>query len=248
MSRALSWLAAMILTAAPTSAFAVQILDAIDAESLVARISDHDPNRIRIAGGFITMAVGPQNGRIAIETDDKQGQIFVRLSAAAQEAESDKAFTMFLTDAEGRDYTLLLKPADISGESLIIRPRADRVQPRRPVGITAREERLKRLVRAMAMDDVPRRCTLSEESRRAPLWKGTDFRMERAMRCGDFAVERYTLTNTSGVEIRLAEQELYGDDIAAVSVERMHLNHAGVISLDPGRSTMVIIVRESPHG
>jgi len=236
----------MIMTAAPASAWAVQILDANGAGSLAARISNHDPNRIRIAGGFISMAVGPRNGRIAIETNDKQGQIFVRLNENAPG--KNKAFTLFLTDAKGRDYTLLLKPANISGESLIIRPRPDRAQSKRPVGVERREARLKRLVRAMAMDNVPRRCTLSEESRRAPLWKGTDFSMERSMQCGDFSVERYRLSNTSDKEIRLAEQELYGDGIAAVSVERMHLNHAGVISLEPGRSTMVIIVRESRHG
>jgi conjugal transfer pilus assembly protein TraK len=238
----------MMMAVTPASAWAVQILDADEDVSLAARISNHDPNRIRIAGGFITMAVGPQNGRITIETDDKQGQIFVRLNAAAQETERNKAFTLFLTDAKGIGYTLLLKPADISGESLIIRPRPGSAAARRPVGITAREERLKHLVRAMAMDDIPHRCTFTEESRRAPLWQGTDFRMERSMQCGDFSVERYRLTNTNDTEIHLAEQELYGDDIAAVSVERMHLNHAGVISLDPGSSTMVIIVREFHHG
>lgn len=245
MSRALRLLAAMILTAAPTSAFAVQILDAIDAESLVARISDHDPNRIRIAGGFITAAVGPQNGRIAIETDDKQGQIFVRVNENAPD--KHKAFTLFLTDAEGRDYTLLLKPADISGESLIIRPRADRVQARRPVGITAREARLKRLVRAMALDDVPRRCRLSEADKRVPLWKGADFHLLRIMHCGDFEVERYRLTNTGDKPIRIAEQELYSNGVAAVSVERMHLNTEGIVSIPPSNSTMVIIVRESAN-
>jgi len=246
MSRAFRLLAIMIMMAAPASAWAVQILDAGEDVSLAARISNHDPNRIRIAGGFISMAVGPRNGRIAIETNDKQGQIFVRLNENAPG--KNKAFTLFLTDAKGRDYTLLLKPANISGESLIIRPSPNRMAARHPVGVERREARIKRLVRVMAMDDVPRRCELSEKSHSVPLWRGTDFSMERSMQCGAFSVARYRLTNTSDKEIRLAEQELYGDGIAAVSVERMRLNPAGVISLDPGQSTMVIIVRESHHG
>ncbi|MDX8401652.1 MAG: type-F conjugative transfer system secretin TraK [Mariprofundaceae bacterium] len=235
----------MILTAAPTSAFAVQILDAADSDSLVARISDHDPNRIRIAGGFITTAVGPQSGRIAIETDDKRGQIFVRVNENAPD--KHKAFTLFLTDAEGRDYTLLLKPVRIAGQSILIRARAKPLKTKRPVASERRASAIKELVRAMALDDVPRRCQLAEVDKRVPLWMGTDFHLMRVMRCGDFDVERYQLENTSDKEIRMAEQELYADGVAAVSVERMHLNADGVVSIPPGNATMVIIVREANH-
>ncbi|KON46656.1 hypothetical protein AL013_12185 [Mariprofundus ferrooxydans] len=238
-------MAAMILTAAPTSAFAIQILDAADSDSLVARISDHDPNRIRIAGGFITMAVGPRSGRIAIETDDKRGQIFVRVNENVPD--KHKAFTLFLTDAEGRDYTLLLKPARISGQSLVIRPRRQRPQVSNPAGVEKREARIKRLVRAMALGDVPRHCEISETDKRVPLWKGTNFHLNRVMRCGDFNVERYRLANSGDKVIRMAEQELYSNGVAAVSVERMHLNAEGAVSIPPGNATMVIIVREVGH-
>ncbi len=243
MSRALRLLAVMVMTATPASAFAVQVLDAAGAGSLAARISDHDPNRIRIAGGFIMTAVGPRNGRIAVEADDKRGQIFVRVNENAPD--KHKAFTLFLTDARGRDYTLLLKPANIAGQSLVIRPRTEGPKARRPVATERRESTIKKLVRAMALDDVPRRCRLSETDKRVPLWKGTDFHLNRVMHCGDFDVERYRLANTGDEPIRMAEQELYAIGVAAVSVERMHLDRAGTVSIPPGNATMVIIVREA---
>lgn len=214
----------------------------------MANLSRSDPNRIRIAGDFITMAVGPEDGRIAIEKDEKQGQIFVRMNPG-QGVDRDKAFTMFLTDSKGRDYTLLLKPSSMGGQAIIVRPRtAAQIDPRRPVGVSGREATLKQLVRAAATDDVPRRCEVVEEAREVRLWEGASMRLDRSMRCAEFDVERYTLTNTSDKPSRMAEQELYGRGVAGVAVERLYLSPAGVISLDPGKSTMVIVVRSASHG
>jgi len=246
MLRVLSLL--ILITAAPVSALAVKVLDADLSDSLTARISDHDPNRIRIADGYIATAVGPRNGRIAIETNDKQGEIFIRINE--NDPGKDKAFTLFLTDAHGRDYNLLLKPRNIAGKSImIIRSHTHRPAPktRNPVGVSVRSERIKRLIRQMALNEPAHRCTASAKDRRVPLWKGTDFRLRRTLKCGDFTVDRYRLTNTGGAEMRVAEQELYADGVAAVAVERLRLNQSGVVSLASGASTAVIIVRESDH-
>jgi len=245
MSRVSILLAIILMTAAPVSAFAVTILDADISNSLIARISDHDPNRIRIQNGYIATAVGPRNGRIAIETNDKQGEIFIRINA--KDPDKNKAFTLFITDAHGRDYNLLLKPRNVAGKSIIIiRSHSSRTTgPRkRPVGVSLRESRIKRLVRDMAMGDAAHRCTAENKDRKTLLWKGTGFRLNRSMQCGDFSLDRYTLTNTSHAEMRLAEQEFYSEGVAAISIARMHLAHGGVVSMDPGQSTTVIIVRD----
>ncbi len=246
MSRVLSLLALTLIMAAPVNAFAVTILDADLSDSLLARISDHDPNRIRIADGYIASAVGPKNGRIAIETNDKQGEIFIRINA--NDPDKDKAFTLFLTDAHGRDYNLLLKPRAIAGKSImIIRSHTSRLtgKHKRPVGISIRESRIKRLVRDMAMGNDTHRCTAKSEDRKTLLWQGTDFRLRRTIKCGDFSGERYTLTNISHNGIRIAEQELYSEGVAAISVARMHLRAGSIVSLDPGKSTTVIIIRDA---
>lgn len=239
---------AVTLLAAPTSVPAVQLLDADGGEELVAKISRDDPNRIRIAGEFITMAVGPEDGRIAIEKDEKQGQIFVRMNTA-QGIDREKAFTLFLTDSKGRGYTMLMKPEAITGQAIVVRQRtAGRIDAKRPVGISARESSMKVLVRAAAMDNVPRRCEIVEEAREVTLWEGASMRLDRSLHCAEFTVERYTLTNSSDKPSWMAEQELYEPGVAGVAVERLFLNPAGVISLDPGQSTMVIIVRNASHG
>lgn len=248
MLRVSSLLLIALITVAPISAYAVKILDADLSDPMVARISDHDPNRIRISDGYIATAVGPRNGRIAIETNDKQGELFIRINA--KDPEKDKAFTLFLTDAHGRDYNLLLKPRNIAGKSIVIiashtKKVADKVSTR-PVGISIRTRRIKRLIRAMASGEAPRRCTISVKNRRLPLWKGTVFQLLRTAACGDFNVDSYRLTNTGGAEIRLAEQELYRDGVAAVAVEKLHLNKSGVVSLARGVSTKIIIVRAAP--
>jgi len=241
----LSLLILILTAAAPANALAVTIIDADTSESMNVRISDHDPNRIRIADGYIATAVGPRNGRIAIEKDDKQGELFIRINA--NDPDKDKAFTLFLTDAEGRDYNILLRPANVTGKSIMVIRSHTRRQSdpgKRPIGVSAREARIKQLVRGIARGNAPHRCSIEDKDIKTLLWKGTDYRLRQTMQCGAFSVMRYLLINTSDKEIRLAEQEFYDDGVAAVSVARLHLNRAGAISLPPGKSTVVIIVRE----
>ena len=233
------WITVAIWCVSAGAAYAAQTAQVLDVAApeldvLLVRVSDHDVNRFRISGARIVSAVVQKSPLVGVDKDEATGQIFLRL-VRAPDGSRAKPFTMYLTDDKGRSYTLRVIPKSIPGQSVIIRPREVRRDRKRPVGVEARVGRIKRLVRAAALGDVPRRCSYEETGRRIPWWPGTRMREEARWDCGAWSVWRYRLANTGKGEMRLDERWFYHDGVVAVAVDR-HV-------VMPGEATAVYVIR-----
>jgi len=232
----------IMLSSFSCEAHAAQILNVInpDTDLLTASISNYDSNRVRISGGYISSAAGPNNGVVSIETEDKQGQVFIRVN------NSSKPFTLFLTSEAGKNYSVLLKPRAMPGQSIIIKPRFEvKHSNQRPIGTTQRVSRIKRIIKSIANDDIPTHCELKEKSITVPWWDKTLFQLFQQLDCGDWIADKYLLTNQNKSELTITEQEFFHDGVIAVSIEHPYLS--GVISIKSHESTPIWLIRDKHH-
>jgi len=211
-----------------------------DTDTLRAKISSFDSNRISISGDYITTAAGPNNGVVSIEKDEKQGQIFVRVE------HSSKPFTLFLTTDTGKNYSIILIPHAMPGQSIIIKPKFEtRVVKTKPIAVSQRVARIKKLMKSIANGDVPNRCELKHESINVPWWDGTSFKLNKQFYCGEWIIDQYQLTNQSQKEITITEQEFFHDGVVSVSMNHPHASN--VMSLQSHESTIIWLIRDEHH-
>jgi conjugal transfer pilus assembly protein TraK len=136
---------------------------------------------------------------------------------------------LFRSDNAGRTYTLILTPADIPAETVMLKPRGqnrpdaaqwERSQPY--------PQTLKRLLVQMARDSIPEGYEVVERGVLVPLWQEALFRLDREYRGDAFTAEVYTLTNRSGMEMVMEEREFFRPGVVAVAIEKSVLAPAAV--------------------
>lgn len=224
----------LLLLAAGLEAGAVQIVEAVDGQSIAVKLSGRDWNRLGMAdGNRIEVVRGPEE-RFQSQEDAARGQVYVRPLGGPS------SFSLFVTDADGATYTLLVAPTDMPAETVLIRPQNSTLAPPEAhAGASVPHvARIKALMRSLATDAVPEGYGADLARREVPLWR--EARLVRtASYQGDLAGEVYELTNVSGEEMRLDERELgaLAGNILAVAIAR----HA----LPPGGTTRVYLVREA---
>lgn len=148
---------------------AAQVLPVADGESVSAEASIEELTRFSMAaGGRISRIWGPDD-RFTLEPDKDSGQVFMRLLD-----ERTDPFSVFVKDATGATYTVLIQPAAMPADSVVLQAQGgkdsaseptlrDVQQYAPPTNGSGREynwiSTAKRLVRAMAMNtlsvDVP---------------------------------------------------------------------------------------------
>lgn len=224
------WLLLLTL-AASTPALALQVIDARDGETVLARISRQEVTRITLAGERIRKVTG-NAGEFVLEKDEEQGEIFIRPVSP----ESTKPINLFVS-SERSTIGLLLQPLDTPSDTIVIREAA---HPMRAPARTGQSERhvrtLKSLLLVMAEDTQPEDLEVREASRRLALWPGAALTLERQWLGRDRVGERYSLTNTGTSSFHLTEPDLYQHGVIAVSIERT--------TLAPGASTPLFVIRE----
>ncbi|RMF24961.1 MAG: hypothetical protein D6760_02205 [Deltaproteobacteria bacterium] len=232
--RGLGAMAVLCVAAHAWAAQSAQVLDvrAPDLDVLVARASDHDVNRIKVVGARIVTAVAKKTPEIGVDKDDATGQIFLRI-ARRPDGSRPNPFTLYLVDDRGRSYTLRIVPRGIPGQTILVRP-ARRAPAERPRA-EPRVLRIKKLIKAAALGDVPRRCDYVETGRTEPWWPGTSLREVARWDCGAWSVWRYRLANVGSGPMRLDERWFYHDGVVAVAVD--------VHRLRPGQATAVYVIR-----
>lgn len=220
-----------LLLLASNSASALQVLDGVDGQVLLAKISAKEPTRIAISNGRIKQFVGNE-GDLVIQKDTSNGQIFVHPASM-----TGKPVNLFVTDDKGATYTLLLQPVDIPAETILLRDKQAQMNTLSQVERAGSYDRvLKGMVLVMATDDVPPDVEVKDVDRDIALWREARFTQLKTYLGRDLVGEKYRLTNVSAKPMVIAEQELYRKGVLAVSVEKT--------SLDPNESTNVFIVRE----
>lgn len=236
-------LLALALALSGGAAQALVTLELQDSASATARIAIKDPTRIRVEGARITDVIGaevqsPENpaGRLAIRAEEHRGEVFVQPLDAAMPATS-----LFIV-TEQATYTLVLAPASIPADTILIRDSrmglAAGVQGEGLGRLPNYEKALVMLLRSVASDAVPPALRVIERNTPVALWNEAEFTLLREyVGHPRWQVDAFLLTNTSGRQMVIDEREFMKNDVVAVGLEQADLG--------PGQSTMVRIVRHT---
>jgi len=220
-------LASALSASAP--ACALQILEGIDGQSLVAKISQKEVTRLMVEGSRIKRVTG-NSGEFWLEKDEDKGQIYIRPASES----TVKPINLFVS-TERATYMLLLQPVDLPAETIVIKGLPGVREASRIERSTSHVRAIKNLLLAMAADTLPRDMEVRELTREVALWKGTRFTLARAYLGRAIIGEKYLLTNVGNSVMTVSEQELYKSGVLAVSVENAKLN--------PAQSTNVFVIR-----
>ncbi|WP_158643058.1 type-F conjugative transfer system secretin TraK [Pseudoduganella lurida] len=210
-----------------------QIIDARDAGVVYAKVSKRELTRIALDRGRIAV-LRAKDGELHVDADEDTGQLFVSLPEGA-----DKPINAFLTTTDGATVTLLLQPADIPADSIILRTASTAVAQRTAPHADTHVRAQRRLLAALAGDEVPPDADLREVSTPRLLWREAAMTLQRQLLTRDLVAERYLVTNRSPDPMVLEERELYHPGVNAIAID-LH-------SLAPGEGTAVYVVRER-HG
>jgi len=220
-----------LLLAFSTSAPALQVLDAKDGETVVAKISQKEVTRITFEKSRIRKVTG-NAGEFVLEKDDDRGQVFIRPA----QADSSKPINLFVS-SDRSTVALLLQPIDAPSDTIMIR------EPREAATITPRQGRtsvhvrsIKNLLLAMAADARPDDMEVRETTRELALWPNVRLTLQRTFTGAGIVGEKFQLSNNAGTEINISERDLHKSGVMAVSLEQR--------TLIAGESTSLFIIRE----
>ncbi len=216
---------------------AVQLIEGSERNHVQVNISAREQNRLAIEGRRIGTVVPSQKGVLTYVKDEAAGALYFTL---AGEIPSQAAMTLFVTDEQNPSttYKLILLPRPIASEEIIIKPVTERIAAAsRKDGdgrALAYQRRAKDMILMMADEESQdtESIILNQE---IPLWKEGRLVLLSKRLEGDLLGEKYRLTNVSGSDMLLAEQELYRRGVIAVSIENMNLPIEG--------QTLIFIVR-----
>ena len=215
-------------------AHALQIVDAQDGQTALAKLSRKEVTRIAFEHGRVRKVTGSA-GEFVLEKDDDKGQIFIRPT----DAQSTKPINLFLTSERGT-VALLLQPVDTPSDSIVIReasdPRERSSAPTRLEASGRHVRTLKNLLLQLADDALPEDMQALELARDITLWPGTRLTLQRVLLGTGVVGEKYQLTNTGNTTMEVAETALFKSGVMAVSVEQP--------SLRPGEATYLFVIRE----
>jgi conjugal transfer pilus assembly protein TraK len=225
-----AWLLLLAL-AASEPALALQVVDARDGETVLAKVSRKEVTRISVDRGRIRKVTG-NAGEFVLEKDDDKGQVFIRPTAP----DSSKPINLFVS-TERSTIGLLLQPVDIPSDAIVIREARDATAEPSRIERSGRHVRtMKNLLLAMAEDALPDHMEVREPGRDLALWPGARLTLQRQWLGTNVVGEKYLLTNAGAAALEVAERDLFKRGVMALSIEQA--------SLRPGESTQLFVIRE----
>lgn len=216
-------------------ALALQVVDASDGQTALAKISRQEVTRIAFERSRVLRVTG-NSGEFLLEKDDERGQIFIRPSDPL----SNKPVNLFLNSAHGT-VALLLQPVDLPGDTIIIRETQSGATRRSRLEASGHHVRvLKNLLVAIADDRLPEDMQLRELTGPATLapspWPDARLGVQRRLIGAELVAERLKLINLGDAVRELDEAKLYQSGVMAVALEQTRLQ--------PAQATNVFIIRE----
>lgn len=237
--------------------------DVRDGETTEAAIASDAPTRIRLDGQRIVNVVGNIHstsncdgatptgagaqpvaplaapsvnvrGDVMLNCDLDKGEIYVRPAAP----HASKPINLFVSSPRAT-YTLLLRPAQMASETLVLRDR--RQEMGSPLPKASRQQAsghvraLKAMLVAMSSGRETQGVQVEPMDVAQPLWQEADFRLVSKHHGSTLRGETYRLRNTSAATMVLAEQEFDRDGVMAVAIEQHNLR--------PGDATFVYVIR-----
>ncbi|MBP5990771.1 MAG: type-F conjugative transfer system secretin TraK [Piscinibacter sp.] len=230
LSPSFAWLLLLAL-AASQPAQALQVVDARDGETVLAKVSRKEVTRISVDRGRIRKVTG-NAGEFVLEKDGEKGQVFIRPAAP----DSTKPINLFVS-TERSTIGLLLQPVDTPSDAIVIREARDAATGPARIERSGRHVRtMKNLLLAMAEDALPDDMEVREPGRELTLWPGARLTLQRQWLGAGVVGEKYQLLNTGASTLDLAERDLYKRGVMAVSVEQA--------ALRSGETTQLFVIRE----
>ena len=213
LSPSFAWLLLLAL-AASQPALALQVVDARDGETVLAKVSRKEVTRISVERGRIRKVTG-NAGEFVLEKDDEKGQVFIRPVSP----DSTKPINLFVS-TERSTIGLLLQPVDTPSDAIVIREARDAATGPARIERSGRHVRtMKNLLLAMAEDALPDDMEVREPGRELTLWPGA-LTLQRQWLGSGVVGEKYQLVNTGASALDLAERDLFKRGVMAVSVEQ----------------------------
>jgi conjugal transfer pilus assembly protein TraK len=239
-----------------------------DGETMEAAISTDAPTRVRLDGQRIVNVVGnihsssncegappsgavPQaaaqlatpavnpRGDVILNCDLDKGEIYVRPVSGSQA----KPINLFVSSPRAT-YTLLLRPARMAADTLILRDRQiDSTQAastnNRPAA-AHHVRALKALLVSMTTGRNAEGVQAETMEVRKALWQEAEYTQLHRVEARGLVGETYRLRNIGNTVMVLAEQEFDREGVLAVAVERHNLR--------PGEATLVHVIAGSEEG
>ncbi|QBE66285.1 TraK domain-containing protein [Pseudoduganella lutea] len=249
-------------------AHAGQPRDVRDGEIMEAAISTDAPTRVRLEGQRIVNVVGnihsssncegaPANGAVPqtaaqlatptvnprgdviLNCDLDKGEIYVRPVSASLA----KPINLFVSSPRAT-YTLLLRPARMAADTLILRDRhIDSTQTastnNRPAA-AHHVRALKTLLVSMATGRDADGAQAEHMEVRKALWQEAEYTQLHRVEARALVGETYRLRNIGNTVMVLAEQEFDREGVLAVAIERHNLR--------PGEATLVHVIAGQEEG
>lgn len=220
------------------AALAAQVLDARDGERVLGQIALREPTRIKVEGDVITDLFGDiyskdQNpgGRLVWESDKKKGELILRLRD-----ESARPVNLFVSTNKAT-YTLVLAPTSMPADTIVLRDRTSAPKLDAVSGFKAPNYHrlLKNMLVAMATNVAQPGVEIREVGKEQVLWAEARVTLLRSFFAPQIVGDQYMLSNRSGKEMLLTEQELDKEGVLAISIENQRLRD--------GDSTNVFVIR-----
>lgn len=205
-----------------------------DLKAIQAEISQKGLTRIRVQEDRIRNVFG-LTGEYVLETDEEQGQIFIRPMGVGSSA----PISLTLTTKKGHTQDLLLTPTDKTPEALILRADASSAQPKALESLPNRGE-IEDLLMACQGMRIPVGYKLMPLDLKGLDLKGLGktYRLTREIRNDHLRGLTYEVRNETPDPLTLSEEEFAQDQqtIAVLITKR---------TLNPGERTNVYVVAKT---
>lgn len=232
-----------------TQAQALQIVDARDGQTVLAKVSRQEITRIGFEHGRVRKVTG-NAGEFILEKDEQRGHIFIRPT----DPHSGKPINLFIS-SDQHTVALLLQPVDLPSDTIVIRePRtqASASAQQGSTGISQQHVRqMKNLLVAIAGDHLPEDMAVQEPGATLPTplspqlpsqisaqphQPGLLVNLQRRLVGEHLVAEKLLLTHLGPAPQAVDEAMLYAPGVMAVAIEQR--------LLQPGQASAVFVIRE----
>lgn len=233
MNRATKMACYLFLVFLGTNAYSLQTIEANQNESYVARISVREVTRIAFEHGRIRSFVA-NDGEMQIEKNTETGQLFVRPMQTM-----NRATSIFLTDEQGRTYTLLLVPSDIPSDTILIKDQSISVKKtikKEPKSSSLEQEIRSMVIALMKSSPLNTYEPVLEEGASLMMPEGLSGRVKNSYADGSISGIQLEIKNATKKNLLLQEKDFYDLGILAIVL--------GSKVLSSGQVTSLIVIRE----
>ena len=217
----------------PNLAIAAQVMTLSSDTRLTAKISQKDMNRIGVDGDRIAQVFG-RSGNIAIETDNTQGQLFIKPMGNGRHP-----ISLTLITESGLIQDLLLLPLDIPAETIVLKALKKMQNLPHLTNQSLFQNDIKDLVKAMVEGKEIPGYEKKSVSKKIPVWKDVKLLQRTIYQGTQFQGLVLELKNLSGSLMYLHEKNFFFDkNFVAVGL--------GCFELQPEETTLVWVVKYAP--